>query len=904
MLANFRPWWNRRRADVICLVVLAVLATLFMHRWLRPGYTSVPLNLESAYLPWHGQVFEPAQNLLISDAFHIFYPGRLYLTESLRQGVLPLWNPYLFSGHPLLGDTNIPNYYPPNLLAAFILPPAVSLPVLAWLHVILSGSLMYLFLRVLGMRPETALLGSIPWMLSEFTVVWLESPDKLSTMAWMPGMFACLELAICRRRIAWAVMGGLAFGLEILGGQTQIALYSAILLGLYAILHSLRCSWTRRRLDTWPIAALVVIGAVGVGVGAIQLFPAYQLAKLSYRVEVSPEALISIRLPLRHLVTLWLPDFFGNALRNDYRGAFNFVETAIYFGVVPALLGSMSLFVNPRYATWFAAGLFAWIVSVAGGTWLVRWVAWLPGFSYFNLSRLAGLLAFPGAILAAGAVEELFCQRKVKLTVTGLIAALVMMVLVVVWAFRVDLQDVTLHWLIIQADLTRTGLLIGLAMVALMVMVRWPHVGLAGLVALTFVDLYQWGEPFNPIHPSNLLYPQNQVVDILKQDTSIYRVLPIRANRTVFGPGVLLVYRIAEIGGSTSLTVQRCLELVKAIDPQAQTANMVTAQHFEPLYSLLNVKYVLSPRELPTSAELARYEGCARQTQPLTGSDYFDQSFTASRAGLNRIDVTLARVGRVSDQPVRFRLWRGNAGDELLADITSSVAELPDRDPSTFFFAPVPDSMGDRFTWRIEAPGAQPDAAIAICLSDRVPSTASFVAYGVELQQVDMRQGVWIYENPNVLPRAYIVHHAQVAPSGRDLEVLQSPQFNIFRTVTLDAPLPADQAASLSPQPVRSEAHATITRYEAHRVDIEAQTPIPGILVLADVDYPGWQVSVDGKSAQLLQVNHALRGVYLPVGVHSISFSFRPVIFYVALGVTGLTVVLSVALLTSWRNSK
>ena len=72
---KIRPGWARYRADVICLLAIAVLATIFMHRWLRPDYTSLPLNLESAYLPWHGQVDEPFQNLLISDPFHIFYPG-------------------------------------------------------------------------------------------------------------------------------------------------------------------------------------------------------------------------------------------------------------------------------------------------------------------------------------------------------------------------------------------------------------------------------------------------------------------------------------------------------------------------------------------------------------------------------------------------------------------------------------------------------------------------------------------------------------------------------------------------------------------------------------------------------------------------------------------------------------
>ena len=114
----------------------------------------------------------------------------------------------------------------------------------------------------------------------------------------------------------------------------------------------------------------------------------------------------------------------------------------------------------------------------------------------------------------------------------------------------------------------------------------------------------------------------------------------------------------------------------------------------------------------------------------------------------------------------------------------------------------------------------------------------------------------------------------------------------MYRTVVLEAPLPSDQSASLSPLPVRSQAQATVTRYEAHRVDVEAQTPIPGVLVLSDVYYPGWQVLVDGESAQLLRVNHALRGVYLPAGAHSISFVFRPLIFYVGLGVTGLAALL------------
>ncbi len=875
----------------------------------------VPLNLESAYLPWHGQVFEPPQNLLISDMFHIFYPGRLYLTESLRQGSLPLWNPYIFSGHPLLGDTNIPNYYPPNLLAALILDPAQALPVLAWLHVILSGTLMYLFLRTLTLRPGVALLGSIPWMLSEFTVVWLESPDKLSTMAWMPGMFACFEMAVQRQRVRWVMLGGFAFGLEILGGQTQIALYSAILLGLYALCHAAQRSWRDRRLDIWPLVALILVGGVGIGVGAAQLFPTWQFVPLSDRGEMALDKLLSTRWPLHHIVTLWLPDFFGNALRYDYRSVFNFVETAAYFGVVPALLCVMSPFVNRHYVIWPMVGLFVWIVLVAGGTWLVRWIAWLPGLRYFTLSRWAGLLAFPGAVLAACAVDELLRRRQIKQMAAVLGMALVLTIMIVGPVFLAHLKDVTQHWSIIRADLVRTSAIVGMAAAALWVMIRWPHLGLIGLVILTFADLYQWGEPFNPVHPARLLYPQNQVVEVLRQDSTVYRVLPIRANRTVFGPGVLLVFRIPEIGGSTSLAVKRYLELLGTIDPDAQLGGMVTARHFRTLYSLLNVKYVLSPRELPNIVAIVQYEGCQQQTPPLTGDSFFEQGFVSDQTGLNRVDVAFANVGDVGDQPVRFRLWRGSVGGELLADITTSVADLSDREASAFFFAPVPDSLGDRFVWRVEAPGARPNATVAVCLADHAPErTASFTAYGVQLQQVDFRQGVWIYQNPNVLPRAYIVHHAQIVSGKRALEVIGSPQFNPFRTATLETPLPDNQSASLSLQPIRSAAQATITRYEAHRVDVQAQTPLPGLLVLSDVYYPGWQVWVDGQPSQLLLVNHALRGVYLPAGSHAISFIFRPSVFYIGLATTGLTVIVAVLIMvadytrkltgSSWLRSK
>ena len=213
-----------------------------------------------------------------------------------------------------------------------------------------------------------------------------------------------------------------------------------------------------------------------------------------------------------HSIHAPLAETWGNAIRYDYRGAYNFAETAAFFGVTPALLGLMSLFVNRRHSNWFAGGLFFSILFVAGGTELVRGVAWIPGFRYFNLSRLAGLLAFPGAIMAAHTAETLSGQRQARFTWAGLGAAICLMALITGWVMSMDLNDTAQHWPTIRADLERTSVLIGLTIAALAAMTRWPRIGLIGLMLFTFADLYQWGEPFNPIHSTSILYPETCTV--------------------------------------------------------------------------------------------------------------------------------------------------------------------------------------------------------------------------------------------------------------------------------------------------------------------------------------------------------------------------------------------------------
>jgi hypothetical protein len=175
--------------DCRCALVIVVATVVFMGPALCPGYTLLPLALEGGIAPWNKQVYLPNQNLLLSDPFYQYYPFRNLIAQSLRQGELALWNPYIFSGHPMMGDLLTQTFYPPNILGGLLFPLARVWVFLIWGHLAITGLFMYGYVRLMGLRPVSALFGALAWTFNAVTVVWLETPHFLSTIAWLPGVF-------------------------------------------------------------------------------------------------------------------------------------------------------------------------------------------------------------------------------------------------------------------------------------------------------------------------------------------------------------------------------------------------------------------------------------------------------------------------------------------------------------------------------------------------------------------------------------------------------------------------------------------------------------------------------------------------------------------------------------------
>ena len=64
---------------------------------------------------------------------------------------------------------------------------------------------------------------------------------------------------------------------------------------------------------------------------------------------------------------------------------------------------------------------------------------------------------------------------------------------------------------------------------------------------------------------------------------------------------------------------------------------------------------------------------------------------------------------------------------------------------------------------------------------------------------------------------------------------------------------------------------------------ISVDAPTDGVVTLLQANYNGWNVYVDGKKANIVEVDGCFLGVGVTKGKHTIEFSFCPKDFYFGL---------------------
>lgn len=335
------------------------------------------------------------------------YPFRDFFARALRQLSLPLWAPEINCGFPLFAEGQAGILYPFNLIAALLLPTYAALNYNVLFHFWLAGAGTYGLLRVMGCVRVAALVGGLSYCCSGYLVVRAMSPNYIDVCAWMPVCLLLAELAVQRGNWTYLLGGSVVVGMQWLAGHPQAAFYSAGAGGLYALYRGWR--------QGWKFLAIAALGVpvLGIGLAAIQLMPTAELVRISSRGQgVSLEQFVNMSLPPERLITLLLPNFFGNDATGSYWGQREgfFIQLCPYVGVLPLVLSMAALRRRrDQYTCFFCAlGGLALILSLGHYTELFGLLYNFPGLKFFRIpTRFLLWLTLALAALAGLGLDQI-----------------------------------------------------------------------------------------------------------------------------------------------------------------------------------------------------------------------------------------------------------------------------------------------------------------------------------------------------------------------------------------------------------------------------------------------------------------------------------------------------------------
>lgn len=371
-------------------LILLLLPLLIFAPVALGNRTILPVDALFLFEPYRAAAAElgvtTPQNGLVADLILENYAWKRFTLQALQNRQLPLWDPYIFAGHPFLANGQHSALYPLSVVF-YILPLWRAFGVFAWLQLGLAGWWAYLFARVLGIRRLGALLTGIVFQLSGFMLVSVVHPMIIAGASWLPFLLAMVELIVRQRpalgqrpsSLPWALLGAVGLGCHMLAGHAEntyfvllvTALYVAWRLGglFFGALRQQKATGAARELAR-PLFWLALMAVLGLALGAVQFIPLYEVAADSFRSGEAAATLEQVRgwaYPPRRLIAFGVPNFFGSPAHHSYFDLFrwrtvpvttnaygnpisstdwdvkNYVEGGAYLGLLPLLLAVLSI---------------------------------------------------------------------------------------------------------------------------------------------------------------------------------------------------------------------------------------------------------------------------------------------------------------------------------------------------------------------------------------------------------------------------------------------------------------------------------------------------------------------------------------------------------------------------------
>ncbi|MFN0088525.1 MAG: YfhO family protein [Blastocatellia bacterium] len=587
---------------------------------------------------------------------------RALIGQMLRDGHLPLWNPYIFSGMPLLASIQPGALYPPTWLFAVLSPQAaMNCMVITTFHLALIGT--YLYARRIGADRPGSMVAGIAFAFGGYMIAHLGHTNRIAAAAWLPWILLAIEELYLRLRWRWVALGALFIAMQLLAGEPQMNLYTGMVGAAYAAFSLLlRERAEGRRRFLYGLAAMWICGAL---LSAAQLLPDRELLRRGEREAISYDYFSLFSFPPRQLPQLIFPYFFGGAAKAPYSvvywGQWNATETAGYVGMTAMTLGLIAVcsqFTGEKRdrMVWFWAGCAGVSLALAFGSHLPFGIhRALYGVPVYRLFRASGrhLFEFNFALAVLAAMGATFIARRAELAgrafragrafwagsigMTAVVAGVVILYRYFPEALVMELPVTAGAASFAKAEIRLPVLffLLGLGAIALY---RFrgsrpgPVRAIAGglLVVVSLADLasfghfYEWAQVPGDLAARMSDPPTVRWIKEREPDLNGFRIVsfsqaPMGRNyESLNYPNVSIVRGLQSVNGYDPLALARYTAFAGNMNLDGYIRDLSAFDAVDQSFNLLNVKYLLWERADPEGPSgVVEHEGIRFDANPM-----------------------------------------------------------------------------------------------------------------------------------------------------------------------------------------------------------------------------------------------------------------------------------------------
>ena len=269
------------------------------------------------------------------DVLEYVYPERFLNNQSLLNGRIPLWNPYLGCGIPHLANWLSGLFYPAYWIMT-VIGTGRELIILALLHELWAFGGFYLWTRQLRISPLISFLCAWSFAGSaHFTLLW-EIQPFIATASWIPWVFWAAQNFREKPSFLKALVWSLILTLQLLAGYPVFVMYTWIFMAIWCFSQS-----------SFPLKTLLGVTLLSLMLTTVQWLPFLEFLTFSTHGNW-PD--FPYRLHPRELLTLFSPTSLGLPGTDGYQShPANALFGNLYFGLLPltAWITGLFFFVIP-----------------------------------------------------------------------------------------------------------------------------------------------------------------------------------------------------------------------------------------------------------------------------------------------------------------------------------------------------------------------------------------------------------------------------------------------------------------------------------------------------------------------------------------------------------------------------